>query len=222
MSQSELFEVPDPEVGDVEDALEKRGRRVVIGVDEAGRGPLAGPVVAAAFVLRVREALPDQLQDLDDSKKLEAADRERLYRALTDGTHAYGVAASEADIIDDINVLEATFRAMRMVVGDAIDALGEEPDVVLVDGNMTIPEGTWRQQAIVGGDGRSTAIAAASIVAKVTRDRRMEEAGQQWPQYGFASHKGYPTASHREAIKEHGPCPLHRRSFSGVVTERGE
>ena len=216
MTQPPLFELPDQTVGSVETALRKRGIETVVGVDEAGRGPLAGPVVAAAYVLELDASLPDALEGLDDSKKLDVEQREQLYETLAKRPERYAVADEDAGVIDEINVLQATFRAMRRAVEEVVDRCDDPPDIVLVDGHMTIPDGSWRQQAVVKGDGRSTAIAAASILAKVERDRWMCEADGRWPEYGFASHKGYGTAQHREAIREHGPCRLHRRSFAGV------
>lgn len=216
MDQKPLFDTPQPQLGDVEETLHRRGVRSVVGVDEAGRGPLAGPVVAAAFWLQLPCELPGELEGLDDSKKLDVEDRRRLYEQLTGGDHHWAVAAMGPEVIDEINVLQATFRAMNTAFGEVTEAVGQTPEAVLIDGNMTIPKGPSNQRAVVGGDGRSIAIAAASVIAKVWRDRRMREADEKWPQYGFASHKGYPTPQHRDAIREHGPCRLHRRSFSGV------
>lgn len=219
MSQQKLMELPDPVIGDIEDRLRQRGVNTVIGVDEAGRGPLAGPVVAAAFVLDLNQPLAEQLDELDDSKKLDANQRDQLFEGLTAGDFRYATAASDAGMIDEINVLQATFRAMKQAVEEVFEKLETPPDTVLIDGNMTIPDGPDNQRAVVSGDARSQAIAAASVIAKVTRDRQMIEAHSRWPDYGFDSHKGYGTAQHRQAIADHGPCPLHRRSFAGVVTD---
>lgn len=184
------------------------------GVDEAGRGPLAGPVVAAAVVLPVdwiREGIPPEFRDLNDSKQLGAAERERFFGLLTGHPGVrFAVSASDPAEIDRINILQATHRAMN----GALRALGEPPVAhALVDGRpvktLCVP-----QTALVKGDARSYSIAAASVLAKVTRDRFMVEAHRRWPGYGFDVHKGYPTPDHLEAIGRLGPCPIHRRSFA--------
>lgn len=178
--------------------------KYVCGTDEAGRGPLAGPVVAAACIL------PEGLviDGLDDSKKLSEKKRERLYGEICEKALAWSVAMSTPAEIDGINILEASLLAMRR----AIDSLSIKPDFVLVDGNIDrdfqIPA-----KAVIGGDGISQSIAAASILAKVTRDRLCTELDRKYPQYGFAAHKGYPTKAHKLAVYEYGPCPEHRRSF---------
>lgn len=183
------------------------------GVDEAGRGPLAGPVVAAAVILPIswiRDGLPRPFQKLNDSKKLSGAQRDGFFQRLreTPGIE-YGIAMIDAATIDAINILQATHRAMNQ----SLQSLAPIPDHALVDGNR-VPSLIIPQTALVKGDSRSYSIAAASVLAKVTRDRWMDEADRQWPEYGFAQHKGYPTAEHIEALREHGPCPIHRRSFS--------
>ena len=178
--------------------------KYVCGTDEAGRGPLAGPVVAGACIL------PEGLviEGLDDSKKLSKKKRERLYGEICEKALAWSVAMSTPAEIDEINILEASLLAMRR----AIDSLSVKPDFVLVDGNIDrgfqIPA-----KAVIGGDGISQSIAAASILAKVTRDRLCAELDEKYPQYGFAAHKGYPTKAHKLAVYEYGPCPEHRRSF---------
>lgn len=178
--------------------------KYVCGTDEAGRGPLAGPVVAGACIL------PEGLviEGLDDSKKLSEKKRERLYGEICEKALAWSVAMSTPAEIDEINILEASLLAMRR----AIDSLSVKPDFVLVDGNIDrgfqIPA-----KAVIGGDGISQSIAAASILAKVTRDRLCAELDEKYPQYGFAAHKGYPTKAHKLAVYEYGPCPEHRRSF---------
>ncbi|MDR0330904.1 MAG: ribonuclease HII [Chitinispirillales bacterium] len=178
----------------------------VAGVDEAGRGPLAGPVVAAAVVLNLKEPI----DGVDDSKKLTAKRRGGLYGRITEAALACGVGVSQPEEIDEINILQATFRAMRR----AIDSIAGKYDLLLVDGNQCIA-GVPRdcQKTIVGGDALSASIAAASIVAKVTRDRMMEGYHLEYPQYEFAKHKGYGTKLHREMIMRHGLCGIHRRSF---------
>jgi ribonuclease HII len=189
-----------------------RGVARVAGVDEAGRGPLAGPVVAAAAVLPPKWAtgLPRELEGLNDSKQLTAAQREMFFNYLVAcGEIQFAIAQVGAGQIDAINILRATHRAMN----DALAKLQPAPQHALVDGRpvktMLVP-----QTAIVKGDARSYSIAAASVLAKVARDRLMLEFDRQWPKYGFAEHKGYGTAQHLAAIAAHGPCPIHRRSFA--------
>lgn len=217
MTQTTLFETETPQLGQIEDRLLERGIETVIGVDEAGRGPLAGPVVAAATWLRISADTEEIFDGIDDSKKLDEATREQLYDEFVAGDHRYATASTDAETIDEINVLEATFRAMKQAVDAVIESVGAPPKVVLVDGNLPVPGADWNQRSVVKGDQRSRAIAAASVLAKVARDRKMRRAHQRWPHYGFASHKGYGTAQHRAAIEEHGPCRLHRRSFAGVT-----
>ena len=181
------------------------GRRVVAGADEAGRGCLAGPVVAAAVVLPPEARLPG----LDDSKKLSPAAREALVPEIERAALAVGVGQCSPAEVDRLNVLWAAMEAMRR----AAAALPAPPDVLLVDGNTRIPNAPCRQETVVKGDGRSLSIAAASVVAKVTRDRIMVELDAAFPAYGWAGHKGYPTAAHYAALAAHGPSPHHRRSF---------
>src|ERR1017187_5304212 len=196
-----------------ERVLWTQGVARVAGVDEAGRGPLAGPVVAAAAILPSKWAqsgLPRELEGLNDSKQLTATQRERFFAFITScGEIEFGIAQVDATSIDEINILQATHRAMN----DALAKLQPAPEHALVDGlavrTMRVP-----QTAIVKGDARSYSIAAASVLAKVTRDRLMLEFDRQWPAYGFAGHKGYGTARHLAAIAAHGPCPIHRRSFA--------
>jgi ribonuclease HII len=184
---------------------------LVAGVDEAGRGPAAGPVIAAAVILERRGAP----KGLDDSKALSRAQRERLFEALmtaaAKGKALIAWGAAEPEEIDRANILEATMRAM----GRAVALLPERPDVALIDGDRA-PRLVCRTRTIVQGDALSISIAAASIVAKVIRDRLMEEAHERWPVYGFARHAGYPTEDHRAALLAHGPCPIHRRSWAPV------
>ncbi|HQR38795.1 MAG TPA: ribonuclease HII [Blastocatellia bacterium] len=185
------------------------GFRVVAGVDEAGRGALAGPVVAAAVVLEP-ERIPD---GIDDSKRLSRRQRERLYDQIVGSVSAYCVARIEPDVIDRINILQASLLAMRQ----ALSNLGVAADHVLVDGNVAIPEWTGSQRTLVDGDARSLSIAAASILAKVTRDRVMRDYDAEWPEFGFASHVGYGTRAHMLALERFGPSPIHRRTFRGVL-----
>ncbi len=191
-----------------ERALRAQGCRLIAGIDEAGRGPLAGPVVAAAVII------PDDFThpSLNDSKKLTARMRDRLYVELTDDPRIqWAVAAIESDEIDRLNILRATHEAMRR----AVTALRTPPDHVLIDGRPVRPF-PITQTALVGGDGLSFSIAAASVIAKVTRDRLMAAMDVQHPGYDFAQHKGYGTALHLAKLRTHGPCPIHRRSFRPV------
>jgi len=196
-----------------ERALWLRGLARVAGVDEVGRGPLAGPVVAAAVVLPPawdRAGLPSALEGLNDSKQVPPARRAQFHSFLVQCPEIqFAIALEEAEAIDRLNILNATHRAM----GRALAQLTPPPDHVLVDG-LTVRGLAFPQTAIVKGDARSYSIAAASILAKVTRDQLMLEYDRQWPVYGFAGHKGYGTAQHLEALARHGPCPIHRRSFA--------
>ena len=187
------------------------GYRRIAGVDEAGRGPLAGPVVAAAVILRHPCDL-DDLPGLDDSKVVPRELRERLFEQVTECAAAHAIGTVGPEEIDEINILAASLAAMRQ----AIDALGRPPDFVLVDGNQPIPGLPVPQKTIVKGDARSASIAAASILAKVARDRLMEAFDREFPEYGFARHKGYASPEHRAAIRRYGPCPIHRRTFGTV------
>ncbi len=176
----------------------------VCGIDEAGRGPLAGPVVAGAVILP-----PDcQILYINDSKKLSAKKREELYPVIMEKAVAVGVGMVSPQRIDEINILQATYEAMR----EAIHNLSVEPDILLNDA-VTIPEVAIQQVPIIKGDAKSISIGAASIIAKVTRDRLMEEYDKILPEYGFASNKGYGTKAHIEALKTYGATPIHRRSF---------
>ena len=188
--------------------LREQGWLRVAGIDEAGRGPLAGPVVAAAVVL------PEGFHhaELDDSKKLTERSRERLFAEITSqGEIGWAVAVVESEEIDRLNILRATHEAMRR----AFAALLFAPDHALIDGLPVLPF-PIPQTALVGGDGLSFSIAAASVIAKVTRDRLMVEMEARYPAYGFAQHKGYGTALHLAKLRAHGPCAIHRKSFSPV------
>ena len=188
---------------------------LVVGVDEAGRGPLAGPVVAAAVAL-----CKPRPPGLDDSKKLTAARRAELDLAIRRRC-AWGVGVVDVDAIDRLNIFDATMLAMTLATANLCEALRREADEVLVDGNLT-PAGRadgwrWRARALVGGDAREPCISAASIVAKEWRDRLMREAAAAHPHYGWERNKGYGTRDHLVALREHGPSPLHRRSFAPVA-----
>jgi len=197
--------------GQVEDWARNQGYRELIGMDEAGRGPLAGPVVAAAV------ALPDPcpIDGIDDSKKLSEARREALFDVIKAQALGFAVCVVGLEEIDELNILHASMMGMARAHRDLV---AEHPELAhalaLVDGNRRAPLfSAVEQRPVVKGDARSLNIAAASILAKVTRDRVMVAHDARWPAYGFARHKGYPTAAHRAALREHGPCPIHRRSF---------
>ncbi|HEX7638627.1 MAG TPA: ribonuclease HII [Burkholderiaceae bacterium] len=183
------------------------GALLVAGVDEAGRGPLAGPVVAAAVILDDQR----RIKGLADSKVLTPAARARLFDEIRDKAIAFCVAEASVAEIDELNILHATMLAMKR----AVEGLRLPPHKVLVDGNR-LPRLRVRAEAIVGGDATVPSISAASILAKVTRDQLCVQFEERWPQYGFATHKGYSTAAHLAALDEHGPCEWHRRSFEPV------
>ena len=180
------------------------------GVDEAGRGPLAGPVVAAAVVLPPRAHLPG----LDDSKVLDPDVRNELALAVRARAVAVGWSIVGPRTIERLNILRATDLAMRRAVGRL--SRRASPELLLVDGHRTIPDTPWTQEAVVDGDAKSLAVAAASVIAKTVRDRIMDRLDRYYPQYGFARHKGYGTPEHLEALEAHGPCPWHRYSFAPV------
>ncbi len=220
--QADLFSFPDlssaQDPGSVEPLLEQAGFPELIGIDEAGRGPLAGPVIAAA----VRLPETHTLSGLNDSKKLSEAQRERLFHEIKDQAVSFGIAAATVAEIDTLNILQATFVAMKRALRIAeasCESTGQPHALLLIDGPHKIPL-TRSQLALVRGDGRSASIAAASILAKVTRDRWMQRATRHFPNYGFERHKGYGTQAHLEALNLHGPCPIHRQSFRGVKPSR--
>jgi len=183
----------------------------ICGVDEAGRGPLVGAVVAGAVVLDPN----NPIEGLKDSKKLSAARREYLYEQIMEKAKAWGVGEASPAEIDDINILQATMLAMRRAIEDLTSRLGTWPNKALIDGNRC-PELPIPAEAIIKGDAKEPAISAASIVAKVTRDRQMMSLHERHPEYGFAQHMGYPTEAHFAALKQFGACDQHRRSFSPV------
>lgn len=186
---------------------------LICGIDEVGRGPLAGPVVAGAVIL----PKDCKIKYINDSKKLSAKMRDMLYDEIMEKAVAVGIGFVSEKRIDEINILNATYEAMRQ----AIDKLGVKPDILLNDA-VTIPKVDIRQVPIIKGDAKSISIGAASIVAKVTRDRFMEEMAQKYPQYDFASNKGYGSAKHIAALKEHGPCEIHRKTFIGNFLVQGK
>jgi ribonuclease HII len=199
-----------------ETRLAALGCRSIAGVDEAGRGPLAGPVVAGAVILPrswiTTGSLPTELEGLNDSKQLTPVQRERFYAFLVSHAEVLrGVSAVDASQIDSINILQATHRAMH----EALAQLRPAPDHILVDGSP-VPSLAFPQSALIRGDARSYSIAAASVLAKVTRDRLMTAFHLEYPDYGFDDHKGYGTPRHLAALARFGPCPIHRRSFAPV------
>ncbi len=195
-----------------EEELSRRGFAAVCGVDEAGCGPLAGPVYAAAVILDPN----DPIEGLNDSKKLTEKKREALFPQIQARARAWAIASCSAREIDELNILQARLLAMRR----AVEQLELRPDHALIDGNRDPALPDIPSLLIVGGDGKSASIAAASILAKVARDRVMLELDGQYPQYRFAKHKGYPTKLHEQLMVEHGPCPEHRQSFLKKIWER--
>lgn len=182
----------------------EKGYEIICGVDEAGRGPLAGPVTAAAVILPEGYEIPG----LNDSKQLTDKKRRELYPIIKEEAIAYGIAFVDEKVIDEVNILNATFMAMK----DAISQLSKKPDLALIDGNRVSDFGV-EAIPVVKGDAKVAAIAAASILAKVARDDYMEAMAEQYPEYGFEVHKGYGTKRHYAAIEAHGMCPIHRRTF---------
>ena len=196
---------------DMEKDAWSRGVTLVCGVDEAGRGPLAGPVAAAAVILNPR----DPIRGIDDSKKLSPKKREELFGEIQSRSLAWAIAFVGEKEIDEINILQASMKAMAQAVG----RLSLAPQLILVDGNRRPPV-QGQVELLVKGDARSASIGAASILAKVARDRYMEHLDRLYPAYGFAKHKGYPTKAHYEAIRAHGVLPVHRKTF--LKNMRGE
>lgn len=194
--------------GGLEDRLRRNGYSHIVGVDEAGRGPLAGPVVAAAVILPAGL----EIDGLDDSKKLTSVRRDIVFDRIVSSKAIYAVGIVDNDIIDSINILRASLRAMT----EAVNKLKAEPDVILVDGNQTMPGVRTPQMAVIGGDAACCAISAASILAKVTRDRIMDHYARLYPLYSFSRHKGYPTPEHLRELRQYGPTPIHRKSFRPV------
>ena len=201
-------------MSEAENRLRGQGYTLICGVDEVGRGPLAGPVMAGAVILPPDTELV--IPGVDDSKKVSPKKRAELYGIIQEKAIAWAVGAADVETIDRINILQATMLAMRR----AIEQLDPQPDALLVDA-LTLHDISIPQQPIVHGDARSVSIAAASILAKVTRDTLMEELDELYPQYGFRDNKGYGTAAHIAAIREYGPCPIHRKSFIRHFVEEG-
>ena len=190
---------------DIEVALWSQGYHRVVGVDEAGRGPLAGPVVVAGVILNPNTA--DSL-DVDDSKKLSESRREALFEVIISGSIGHQIEVLGNIEIDELNILNATLKGMHQ----AVEALKPDPDYVLIDGNR-LPKLTLPAQAFVKGDQKRKSIAAASILAKVTRDKIMQGYDQEFPKWEFSKHKGYPTNRHKELLQQYGPTPIHRKTF---------
>lgn len=196
--------------------IEDGHRGLICGIDEAGRGPWAGPVVAGAAVFLTREVSPELLAQLNDSKKLTAKKREYLYELLRQEEQAghilCGIGEASAAEIDELNILQATFMAMRR----AVENLPQKPDIALIDGNRLPKDFPCANECFIGGDGRSYSIAAASILAKVYRDRLMSEMAKQYPHYGFEKNAGYGTKAHIEGLRQYGVTPQHRRSYRPI------
>lgn len=188
----------------IENEYREKGFNIICGVDEAGRGPLAGPVYAAAVILPSGCVI----EGLNDSKKLTEKKREKLFDEIKEKALAYGIASADEKEIDEINILNATFLAMKR----AIDSLSVKPDLALIDGNQR-PHTDIEEVTVIKGDAKSMSIAAASVLAKVSRDRFMLEMAEKYPQYEFARHKGYGTKLHYEKIAQYGVCDIHRRTF---------
>lgn len=202
------------QMNQVEAELHTQGYQLIVGLDEAGRGPLAGPVVAGAVILDPES----KIYGLDDSKKLSAQRREELF-SIIKAEAEVGIGQATSSEIDKYNIREATFVAMKRAVKDLLPKLDKKPEILLVDGNAVIPNLTVEQKAIIDGDADVNAIAAASIIAKVTRDNIIFEYAEKYPEYNFRSNKGYGTAEHIAALRKHGSSPIHRKSF-GRVPER--
>lgn len=194
-----------------ENLLKEQGYKIICGVDEAGRGPLAGPVFAAAVIL------PDGMEDIgiNDSKKLSEKKRDALFEIIKEKALAYSIASADEKEIDELNILNATFLAMKR----AVEGLSIKPDMALIDGNRKANTGV-EEMTLVKGDSKSISIAAASILAKVSRDRCLKELDEKYPEYQFSKHKGYPTKLHYELIKKHGISPVHRLSFLKNLGEK--
>lgn len=196
------------EMSKYENSLREKGYRLIAGLDEVGRGPLAGPVVTASVILPPDTELV--IPGVNDSKQVSASKRAKLMEIIKEKAIAYSIGMADVDMIDQINILEATKVAMKR----AVEGLKIQPEVLVIDA-LELKEVPLPQMKIIHGDALSVSIAAASIVAKETRDAMMVQFDEIWPQYGFASNKGYGTAAHIAALKQYGPCPIHRRSFIG-------
>lgn len=198
----------------IEKEFQSKGYKLIAGVDEAGRGPLAGPVCAAAVIL------PDdcEIEGLNDSKKLSEKKREALYDVIIEKAISYDIQLVDNNVIDEINILNATMLAMT----NAVNGLKTKPDFVIIDGNKVPEQLEIAADSVVKGDAKSMSIAAASILAKVTRDRLMLTLCEKYPQYEFERHKGYGTKLHQEKLLEYGPCEIHRKTFIGKILAKGK
>lgn len=196
----------------IENEIRLKGFSLVAGVDEAGRGPLAGPVCAAAVIL----PKGCEIEGLNDSKKLSEKKREKLYDVIIEKAIAYNIQLVNNDVIDEINILQATMLAMT----NAVNSLAVKPDYVIIDGNKVPEQLNIPSDCIVKGDAKSMSIAAASILAKVTRDRLMLQLDKKYPEYEFSRHKGYGTKLHQEKLLEYGPCEIHRKTFIGKILSK--
>lgn len=192
-----------------EQNLYNEGYKLICGIDEAGRGPLAGPVVVGAVVMKPES----KIEWVNDSKKVTEKRRDILYDKITEETIAWGVGIVSEKEIDEINILNATKKGLHIAIGEVIEKLGKKPEIVITDALKEIDTFGIPYQSIIKGDATCYSISCASIIAKVTRDRIMKEWDEVYPQYGFNSHKGYGTAKHIEAIKKYGPSPIHRKTF---------
>lgn len=192
-----------------EENLYNEGLKYICGIDEAGRGPLAGPVVVGAVVM----PKDSMLEFVNDSKKVTIKRRDKLYDEIKDNAIAYGIGIISQEEIDELNILNATKKGLHMALGEVIEKLKEKPDIIIVDALREIDTFGITYESIIKGDATCYSISCASILAKVTRDRIMQEWDKIYPEYGFAKHKGYGTKEHIEAIKKYGPCPIHRKSF---------
>jgi ribonuclease HII len=211
IAKKEAIRAKWKQMNEIEANLSREGYQVLVGLDEAGRGPLAGPVVAAAVVLNPEA----KIYGLDDSKKLSRQKREKIFSEIK-AKAKVGVGQATSSEIDKYNIREATFVAMKRAVKDLLPELDQHPDILLVDGNAVIPGLTVKQQSIIDGDAKVNAIAAASIIAKVTRDDIIFKYAEKFPQYNFKSNKGYGTAEHIAALQKHGSSSIHRKSFGRV------
>ena len=207
MKEEELKRLTD--LKRYEENLYKEGLKYICGIDEAGRGPLAGPVVVGAAVMP-RDSM---LEFVNDSKKVTAKRRDKLYDEIKDTAIAYGIGIIPQEEIDELNILNATKKGLHTALGEVIEKLKTKPDIVIVDALREIDTFGITYESIIKGDATCYSISCASILAKVTRDRIMQEWDKIYPEYGFAKHKGYGTKEHIEAIKKYGPCPIHRKSF---------
>ncbi|MDP2737053.1 MAG: ribonuclease HII [bacterium] len=195
-----------------EKKLFSQGYKIIGAIDEAGRGPLAGPVVAACVIFNANISINNDLIKVNDSKKLSEKTRENLFELIKQNFIEVGIGVCDHKTIDRINILQATFLAMKK----AISSVKNRPDLIIIDGSSKLPNCSTPQQTYIKGDERLFTIAAASIIAKVTRDRIMQEMNKLYPDYGFNQHKGYGTKLHLEKLKQYGPCAIHRLSFNKV------